>query len=264
MHGRKKKADLPVSDEDRVEAETAGNLLLKILKLKSEGDRSSEALNLTVKVLKINPEIATVWNFRRELILAAECPDFIGEMKLLEIVLSKTLKSYCVWFHRRWCFDRMVEISSNVSELVHAELKLCEKLFSHDARNFHCWGYRTHVCSFLNEADRHAVNLQLSLALIQSDFSNYSAWHLRTKVTVEDVQGELEMIRSALFTEPGDQSVWQYRQWFLEKYGVDDTGTITELLSIEPDCKYALIAKGHSSGRLAEIDPVRRRYYLER
>ena len=261
MHGRKKKSDKPV--DDREEAEDAVKLLHALLQMKRDGVRGSEALTLTTRVLKINPEIATVWNYRREMIIDA--PALIGELKLLEMVLSKTLKSYCVWFHRRWCFNKLIDLydEAELSQLIYGELKLCEQLFTHDARNFHCWGYRTHVCSFLSEEERQVVNLKLGTSLILSDFSNYSAWHLRTRVEIADLDGELELIRNALFTEPSDQSVWQYRNWFLSRYGLEDKQTVAELLSVEPDCKYALLAQGGNFSKLAEIDSLRRQYYLE-
>ena len=259
MHGRKKKSlDSGISEEERKQAVDARSLLAHILLLKRENSRSVEALKLTSDILNINPELSTVWNYRRQILSKEALKD---ELLFLEKVLAESLKSYCVWFHRRWCFDSLADNGVELTALIQSELELCERLFTFDARNFHCWGYRYHVTRRLSSHERQRVDLALSTKLIMSDFSNYSAWHLRTTIDIDDIEKEVSLLRDAIFTEPSDQSVWQYREWFLKKHGISDDSTIDELLSIEPECKYALIAKGSSNGILARIDSLRIGYY---
>lgn len=76
-------------------------------------------------------------------------------------------------------------------------------------------------------ADRE---LGYALRKIESNFSNFSAWHQRTKLLphvwaarrldVEAVDAqvdqELELIKQAMYTDPSDQSVWFYHRWLVE------------------------------------------------
>jgi len=69
------------------------------------------------------------------------------------------------------------------------------------------------------------IDLKLSKDLINRNFSNYSAWHLRAllqQVHSEeaalgsgpiDVESELEWVQQGIYTEPNDQSVWLYHHW---------------------------------------------------
>ncbi|CAE8620525.1 unnamed protein product [Polarella glacialis] len=77
--------------------------------------------------------------------------------------------------------------------------------------------------------DFAAIDLSLSTDLINRNFSNYSAWHLRTLLqqlpppgaeNVEALQAveldmakELEWVQQGIYTEPNDQSVWLYHHW---------------------------------------------------
>jgi hypothetical protein len=66
-------------------------------------------------------------------------------------------------------------------------------------------------------------------AIIKKNFSNYSAWHYRGKLMprlyadvetryvlpLERIEQDLEMLKHAFFTEPKDQSAWNYHEWLL-------------------------------------------------
>ena len=75
------------------------------------------------------------------------------------------------------------------------------------------------------------------------------------------------MLKQAIFTEPNDQAVWQYRKWFLHKYNVLDAQTVDDILQLEPEAKYALFEKAESSNdpsiwlKLAKMDALRMGYY---
>eukprot|EP00920_Eleutheroschizon_duboscqi_P022627 GHVT01055044.1.p1 GENE.GHVT01055044.1~~GHVT01055044.1.p1 ORF type:complete len:679 (+),score=176.20 GHVT01055044.1:108-2039(+) len=78
------------------------------------------------------------------------------------------------------------------------ELALCRELFKVDSRNFHCWSHwratrlllqRTaaspQLCDELRASASHAPDgdpLKISTSYIEEDFSNYSAWHLRSQL----------------------------------------------------------------------------------
>lgn len=119
---------------------------------------TAEAFALTQKILEINPEFYTLWNYRRDIALhllaaapavateadtasasatlTASSTDATftrpslgeSEKRLTQLALEKNPKSYCAWHHRRWaaelgCLD-MAE-----------ELATCNKFLDLDSRN---------------------------------------------------------------------------------------------------------------------------------
>ena len=73
----------------------------------------------------------------------------------------------------------------------------------------------------------------MALEMIQKSFSNYSAWHYRAKlmpklenlndniynsdyvIPLEQIQKDLAMLKHAFFTDPKDQSPWNYHEWLI-------------------------------------------------
>lgn len=69
--------------------------------------------------------------------------------------------------------------------------------------------------------------------LIRKNFSNYSAWHYRSKllpemysrmteddksvylIPFEKIQEDLALLKHAFFTDPKDQSPWNYHEWLI-------------------------------------------------
>lgn len=116
--------------------------------------------------------------------------------------------------------------------------------------------------------------LKYTQSKIESNFSNFSAWHYRTKTLAaiweengaspEDVKKakdkEFELVTQALWTDPGDQSGWLYHSWLIGQSAstdcINDMQTyssteppldtlqrelknIQELFNMEPDSKCA-------------------------
>mmetsp|Transcript_40023 Transcript_40023/g.87344 ORF Transcript_40023/g.87344 Transcript_40023/m.87344 type:complete len:606 (+) Transcript_40023:24-1841(+) len=232
MHGRRKKDAIELSDEDkqreRDQLLTGLGLFREILEKRRQKVYTMHTHEITMKALQFNPEFSTLWNYRREIILHvgkgdAGLPMLQGELKLLEKVLHKAAKAYCVWFHRRWVLDQLVQRGSK-AELLEAELALCDKHLQLSNRNFHCWGHRQWVIDRLRQLAPDTrpdkwdhQDLEFTTAQIDRDFSNYSAWHRRSLLPSKllDAGAELETVKHAIFTEPGDQSVWGYHRWIL-------------------------------------------------
>ncbi|XP_069128129.1 geranylgeranyl transferase type-2 subunit alpha-like isoform X2 [Argopecten irradians] len=188
-----------------------------------------EGLKLSGEILAVNPDIYSFWNFRREIFIhlrdkreEAELQKvFVDELHFLEACLKVNPKSYGAWHHRCFVMDAIPE-----PDWVR-ELQLCNAFLNLDERNFHCWDYRRHVvlCSNVNLEEE----LQYTTQKIQSNFSNYSSWHYRSKLlpvihpdsnhpvaVQEDVLlKEFEVVQNAVFTDPDDQSAWFYQRWLL-------------------------------------------------
>jgi geranylgeranyl transferase type-2 subunit alpha len=260
----------------------AMELLRTVIKSKKEGDMS--AIDKTLEILKLNPELGLAWNFRREIILrfSMNCESLLKELDLLNSVMvhQQMTKSYCLWNHRRWILLRLREIEAVDDLVIDKELKLVSTILQLDSRNFHSWSYRKWLCD--NFPISHKIDdVGYSLSLIEQDFSNYSAWFLRRLAfdrmgQIPDPHHELELVWNALFTEPTDQSCWQYHDWLIEKEPVilkeQDSQFMKDLEEVvdEKDSKYLLLSKlrsgldkGEILERLIRIDPMRKGFYSD-
>ena len=73
----------------------------------------------------------------------------------------------------------------------HEELGLVSKMLSLDSRNFHGWGYRRTVTAALesdsmntgeNSSSMVEQEFRYTTKMIESNLSNFSAWHNRSKL----------------------------------------------------------------------------------
>ncbi|KAL5559960.1 hypothetical protein UlMin_036171 [Ulmus minor] len=233
MHGRPRKAPKP--EEEEASASKAQKLrLLQSQFLSNHHDRiyTKEALEVSTKLLEINPESYTVWNYRKlavqqkfaELESDPEAVKSVldEELRVVESALKQNFKSYGAWHHRKWV------LSKGHSSLDH-EVRLLGKLQKADSRNFHAWNYRRFVTALMNRSEEDELNYTTDM--INNNFSNYSAWHNRSvllsNLLEKKVQGfflketvlndEYELVHQALFTDPDDQSGWFYYLWLLDQ-----------------------------------------------
>ncbi|XP_054796184.1 geranylgeranyl transferase type-2 subunit alpha 1 isoform X2 [Prosopis cineraria] len=242
MHGRPRKALEPVD----VAALTAKAEKLRLLQsqfLANHHNRvySKEALEISARLLEINPESYTAWNYRK---LAVEHrvsqsesnPDtiksiFDEELKVVESALRQNFKSYGAWHHRKWVLSKGYSSMDN-------ELRLLDRFQKADPRNFHAWNYRRFVCALMKRSDEDELNY--TEQMIGTNFSNYSAWHNRSvllsNLMKREVEGyfpkekvleeEYNQVQNALFTDPDDQSGWFYHLWLIDQTVKSDAPTL--------------------------------------
>ncbi|XP_041704832.1 geranylgeranyl transferase type-2 subunit alpha [Coregonus clupeaformis] len=254
MHGRiKLKSTAQQEEEKRNEREKKLKIYVAardaIFTKRMEGMFDDEALQLTQQLLSSNPDFATLWNYRREILLHLETVReednvqkmYEAELLFLESCLKVNPKSYGSWHHRGWVSARLPRPDWA------RELGLCDRCLSLDDRNFHCWDYRRMVVKMSGvPVDQE---LQFTDRLIGSNFSNYSSWHYRStllpllhpespeppspccqpphsspppspqthshRVCEEQLLKEYELVQNAFFTDPNDQSAWFYYRWLL-------------------------------------------------
>ncbi|XP_064416455.1 geranylgeranyl transferase type-2 subunit alpha [Latimeria chalumnae] len=234
MHGRiKVKTTEEQQEVKRKEREKKLQLYLTcistVFKKRQNGELDQEMLELTSQILGVNPDVATLWNYRREVFLELRKEkseqeiqvSFQSELSFLESCLRVNPKSYGTWHHRCWVLDQ------NPDPDWGRELQLCNKFLEYDERNFHCWDYRRFVVQ--RSAVLPVEELAYTNKLISTNFSNYSSWHYRSKllplihpdmerkgrVTEDVLLKEYEMVQNAFFTDPNDQSAWFYYRWLL-------------------------------------------------
>lgn len=233
MHGRPRKA---LTQEDgkalAVKAAKLRALQSQFLHFHQNNIYTTEALEVSAKLLEANPEFYTAWNYRKLAVQSnlstAQSTDSDGsinsildeELKVAENALKKNYKSYGAWHHRTWVLSKG-HCSTD------RELRLLNMFQKQDSRNFHAWNYRRFVTALRNISKEE--ELQFTTDMINDNFSNYSAWHNRSvllsHLLKEKAQGyslkqnvlaeEYEFVRNALFTDPDDQSGWFYHLWLL-------------------------------------------------
>ncbi|ORX53255.1 protein prenylyltransferase [Hesseltinella vesiculosa] len=255
VHGRKREKTTDEIIKARRAKEASkiqeyNDLVLCLRKKMDEQQYDQDAFNFSTKILRWNPDYYSVWNHRRiviqdGLLKPTRAPDehdvtaaqemaqklFLQELDFFMQLIRINPKSYWLWNHRLWCLRTMPKPSWA------GELHLVNKMLTLDARNFHGWTYRRVVVHHLRqstasaEEDDSLVNQEFDFTTqkINQSFSNYSAWHQRSKLLPEIVKdmtaeekndvarNELEMVQNAIYTDPDDQSAWLYYWWVLGK-----------------------------------------------
>ena len=230
-------------------------------------------------------------------------PPLEDELALTEKTLRKNPKGYGSWHHRRWTVERLAATDAKEATL-RREMALISQMLDVDDRNFHCWNYRRFVVSLMDGGRAiDEAELEYTTRKIELNFSNYSAWHSRTKVlpkvsdlSKEALDREYELVQQAFFTEPEDQSGWIYHRWLTAQTLMgarddrgDEAGAMEtlrrearlcrELSEMEPLSKWPVVTRagleratgtesgrieaGEAFARLASLDPMRVGYYCD-
>jgi geranylgeranyl transferase type-2 subunit alpha len=214
-----------------------------------------------------------------------------GDLQLTFALLRKFPKCYWIWNHRNWILRKAETLlePGAAGKLWSGELQLVGKLLQADSRNFHAWSYRRFVVDQLERLyslRSGEGGLKSPKALTESEFeyttkmintnlSNFSAWHYRGSIilprllnlrTADNMarrkllDDELELICTAINTDPFDQSIWYYHQYLMsalsptcpqqsmiahdltnndrQKYYAHEMDYIQEILEDETDCKW--------------------------
>ncbi|XP_036121398.1 geranylgeranyl transferase type-2 subunit alpha isoform X2 [Molossus molossus] len=243
MHGRLKvKTSEEQAEAKKLEREQKLKLYQSathtVFQKRQAGELDESVLELTSQILGANPDFATLWNCRREVLQQLEAqksPEELAtlvkaELGFLESCLRVNPKSYGTWHHRCWLLSRQPE--PNWAR----ELELCARFLEVDERNFHCWDYRRFVAA--QAAVPPAEELAFTDSLIVRNFSNYSSWHYRScllpqlhpqpdsgpqgRLPEDVLLKELELVQNAFFTDPNDQSAWFYHRWLLGRADPQD------------------------------------------
>lgn len=271
----------------------------QVFEKRKNKDFSQNAFDTTTAILRVNPELYTIWNYRRNVMTNGIFPtsdpfkinDILSEdLSLTFALLKQHPKVYWIWNHRRWCLENVPngptddEPKGWKTTNWRKELFVVEKMLDSDARNFLAWNYRRYILSNMDPPPPPSAELAYTTKKIEANFSNFSAWHQRSKVLMSlwgegkvdeklSKQAEFELVQNAMYTDPDDQSVWIYHAWLIG--AGDDLAllrreiiSIQELLDEQPDSKWCmesivrykrLMLKKHSDSLLSEeIDQLLR------
>ncbi|GAA5991418.1 hypothetical protein JCM5350_006919 [Sporobolomyces pararoseus] len=310
MHGVKRSRVPAVADSVEVERKKREKQLEQIkqyttlvqdLQQRMKGeDYSQETLRLTTKVLSLNPEFHTGWSMRRTILLKSLLKDhddaasgsssrqevLQGDLDLTNQSLKLNPKNYSVWEHRKWVLETMPDADWKF------EIKMVELYLEKDGRNFHSWDYRRYlidsILNLSNDPQRLALRskplpeplptteteLGFTKKKISENFSNFSAWHYRTKLLSKlweergwqseqheerqkRVDQEFELVKQAIWSDPNDQSAWLYHRWLVGTGSISlvkrEIEGIEELLEEEPDSRWCLDSLVHYKRLLVSL-----------
>jgi geranylgeranyl transferase type-2 subunit alpha len=125
-------------------------------------------------------------------------------------------RNFHCWNYRLWVIEtQLLEIAQRVSAQ------------NPDMAKMEIW--KSHQEALVKE------ECEIALSMIQKNFSNYSAWHYRAKlmpkfdnsnglvynasyiIPFDGIKQDLETLKHAFFTDPKDQSPWNYHEWLLQQ-----------------------------------------------
>lgn len=219
-------------EEDKKKIEAYRTLVGQMFQYRDDNNYSIEAMELTTKVLDLNPEFNTAWNYRRDIITnidrLTDEKFWQDELRFTMIQLKRFPKVYWIWNHRVWILKN---IPMNQLKMWQGELVIVNALLEMDARNFHGWHYRRIVVSNIEKLTKSSLNkseFEYVTSKINKNISNYSAWHQRVQLITdmlsndqivdknEFMNKEIDYITNAIFTDAEDQSVWFYIMWMIK------------------------------------------------
>ena len=257
FHGVKRSEVKELTEEEKAKNEVQLKKLKaiqeQILKIKAKNKFDEKTMDFLLKSSILMPDYPTLWSIRKILIEQylptikdEEAMEFIiKEIKSILPIMMKNPKSYLLWYHRIWCLEKCIEIEIKKEiplekSVLIGEIGLCNKFFKKDDRNFHCWNYRVKLLSlisiyFQKEFPKFVEEeLKFTLEKITLNFSNFSAWLYRsklipiyflhhnikwnTKEALNFFKNDLELIKKAIYTDPKDQSPWNYLSWIITNF----------------------------------------------
>lgn len=112
------------------------------------------------------------------------------ELRLMDELAVKFLKTYQVWHHRRLL---LTDLKRPAPELVFITKSLKE-----DTKNYHTWSYRQWLLAYFNDDDLWSGELDFVDQMVNNDIRNNSAWHHRFFVVFQSGVREGEQDRERI------------------------------------------------------------------
>jgi len=184
------------------------------------GEKSQRVLELTERIIRLNPAHYTAWQYRYETLLALNS-DLEDELRLMDELAITYLKTYQVWHHRRLL---MIKIRNPSRELI-----FIARTFKEDAKNYHTWSYRQWLLAYFNDESLWSGELDFVDELLNADVRNNSAWHHRFFTVFQSglrdgeqqdrdriLRRELIYVKQSISLAPNNASAWNYLRGILE------------------------------------------------
>jgi len=183
------------------------------------GEMSERVLDLTEHIIRQNPAHYSAWQYRYKTLLALKSPLDL-ELRLMDELAVKYLKTYQVWHHRRLLLTEMRKPAP--------ELEFIAKSLKVDAKNYHTWSYRQWLLAYFNDDALWKGELDFVDRMLTDDIRNNSAWHHRfftvfqsgTRKGDEDrdevLRREFDYVKERISLAPNNASAWNYLRGVLD------------------------------------------------
>jgi len=183
------------------------------------GEKSSRVLDLTEDIIRQNPAHYTAWQYRYETLVALNLP-LDAEVKLMDELAIKYLKTYQVWHHRRLILMQTRKPAP--------ELAFITKALEGDQKNYHTWSHRQWVLAHFNDDDLWSRELDFVDLMVNKDLRNNSVWHHRFFVVFQSgvrdgeenreriIKRELIYVKQNISLAPNNASAWNYLRGVLD------------------------------------------------
>ncbi|KAK7462933.1 CAAX geranylgeranyltransferase alpha subunit [Stygiomarasmius scandens] len=232
------------------------------------GEKSQRVLKLTEHVIRLNPAHYSAWQYRCETLLAIKAPLDV-ELKLMDEIAIKHMKTYQVWHHRRLLMthllrstetDKGLQTSSrSPAQIATSELTLIARTLAEDSKNYHTWSYRQWLLAFFSDDSLWERELDFVDSMLNLDVRNNSAWHHRFFVVFQNgvregeedrdriLRRELIYVKQNISLAPNNASAWNYVRGildfnklpystlapFVQPYTVSHPDTLDDLVDLE-------------------------------
>ncbi|KAG6336999.1 hypothetical protein ID866_2100 [Astraeus odoratus] len=183
------------------------------------GEKSPRVLDLTENIIRQNPAHYSAWQYRYKTLMALNAP-LDEELRLMDELAVKYLKTYQVWHHRRLLVQQTCKPAP--------ELEFIASCLQVDAKNYHTWSYRQWLLAHFNDAALWANELEFVDRMLDADVRNNSAWHHRFFVVFQSgvrqgeedrndvVRRELTYVKVKISFAPNNASAWNYLRGVLD------------------------------------------------
>ncbi|KAJ1667802.1 CAAX geranylgeranyltransferase alpha subunit [Coemansia sp. RSA 1813] len=156
---------------------------------------SQRALDLTGRIIKVNPGHYTVWMYRKKLVEDLDT-DSESELSWVTEISEIHHKNYQLWHYREALISRLLD-PRTVEDLtqdqlvnnpvIRRELLFASNAIDGDSKNFHAWSYRQWIVRTYGIWDQELVFIE---TMINEDVRNNSAWNQRYFVLMGNGRGK--------------------------------------------------------------------------
>ena len=154
-----------------------------------------------------------------------------NEIKLCDKMLMADERNFHCWNYRSWVINTQLDQYDEIEKAQASkakESKNADEKETEGASKKKSEEIKAYVASEM-KMKKLKQEFEMTTGMIEKNFSNFSAWHYRSKlmlkihkkngsqykIPLDLIKEELDKIKHAIFTEPNDQSPWNDHRWLV-------------------------------------------------
>mmetsp|Transcript_3107 Transcript_3107/g.4198 ORF Transcript_3107/g.4198 Transcript_3107/m.4198 type:complete len:343 (-) Transcript_3107:153-1181(-) len=216
---------------------------------------------LTAAALQNNPKAYGAWFHRKWCLVQQETTTKALQQELALTVrfLDRDERNFHCWNYRRLIVSLLLMKNAKSSPLAGAGAGAWNLLLEDKDEPLLLMGNQVALSETMDKTDGTsdddstdwiAHEWDFTQQKIQQNFSNFSAFHYRSKLyelVQPTMKDELSLVENAIFTEPDDQTAWWYQSFLLRQSTADrpewegHVANLQELLEEVPNSKWVVL-----------------------